>query len=296
MTDTIQRIPLAEIDETQLIRDRTVLDAEAQAELRHSLLSSGLRSPIEVYALGTPKPPHRYGLISGFRRLAAFRELRDYLGEASDFATIPAFVRTPQDRVAAVVAMVEENEIRADISPWERGALVVRAVDDGLFETIEAAVDGLYPAADRNKRTRLRAFARLVVELSGALADPHTLSARQVLRLEAACRAGFTDVFRAALRGRPRDPGSQWQALLPLLTEAETPRPDTAAPARPGRPRRTLTPSQRHALHIWREPTGDGWCLHFTGRNATSALLDAVFDEIEAMFAPAPARDVRGAP
>lgn len=287
MTDTVQRIPLDEIDETQLIRDRTVLDAEAQAELRHSVMTNGLRLPIEVYALGSACPPHRYGLISGFRRLTAFRELREILGEASAFAAIPAFLRTPQDRIAATLAMVEENEIRADVSPWERGLLVVRAVEDGLFETVEAAVDALYPAAERNKRTRLRAFARLVAELSGALADPHTLSARQVLRLEAACRAGFADVFRAALRGSPRDPGSQWQALLPLLTEAETLKPDTAAPAHPGRPRRTLTPSQRHALHIWREPTRDGWCLHFAGRDATSVLLDAVFDEIERLFSPA---------
>lgn len=286
MTDTIHRIPLDEIDEASLTRDRTALDAEAQAELRQSIMANGLRLPIEVYALGSPRPPHLWGLISGYRRLTAFRELREMLGADSPYATIPALLRAPDDRVAAMVAMVEENEVRADVSPWERGLLAVRAVEDGLFPTVEEAVDALYPAADRNKRTRLRAFARLVEQLSGALTDPHTLNARQALRLAAACRAGFADVIRLALGSSPRDPGAQWQILLPILAEAESPEPASAGPSRPGRPRRTLTPSRRHALRIWRERTRSGWSLHFTGRDATSPLIDSVFDEIEAMFAP----------
>ena len=50
------------------------------------------------------------------------------------------------------------------------------------------------------------------------------------------------------------------------------------------RPRRLPTP--RHGLTIRREMTRDGWTLHVTGREATSGLLDTVFDEIERLFGP----------
>ena len=54
--------------------------------------------------------------------------------------------------------MVEENEIRADLSPWERGRIAVTARDAGLFDTIAAAVERGY--ADLNchalEETKLR--------------------------------------------------------------------------------------------------------------------------------------------
>ena len=43
----------------------------------------------------------------------------------------------------------------------------------------------------------------------------------------------------------------------------------------------------RRGLTIRRELTRTGWSLHFTGRDATSNLLDCVFDEIERLFSPA---------
>ena len=54
MPDPIHPIPLAEIDAASLTRDRTALDPEALRELRNSILKSGLRMPIEVYALPDP--------------------------------------------------------------------------------------------------------------------------------------------------------------------------------------------------------------------------------------------------
>ena len=46
---------------------------------------------------------------------------------------------------------------------------------------------------------------------------------------------------------------------------------------RPGRPRRTSTP--RYGLNIRREKTREGYCLHFTGKLATSDLIDVVLPE-----------------
>ena len=37
---------------------------------------------------------------------------------------------------------------------------------------------------------------------------------------------------------------------------------------------------------LWRDER-DGWCLHFTGRDAHGDLIDRVFDEIERLFSPA---------
>ncbi len=66
----------------------------------------------------------------------------------------------------------------------------------------------------------------------------------------------------------------------------------TPAPADPrrvrghhDRPRRTWYAPTR-AINVRRERTADGWCLHFTGRDAQSGLIDDVIDRIEALFLP----------
>jgi ParB family chromosome partitioning protein len=283
----IRPIPLELIDEGALPRDRTVLDAAALIELRLSIAASGLRMPIEVFP--HPYDPDRYGLLSGYRRLHAFRALLDLTGQER-YAAIPAFVRPAADRATLLAAVVEENEIRADLSPWERGNILTGAVRMEIFATVDEAVDRLYPNADRNKRRRLRLLALLVEELDGELVDPESLSLRQCLRLANALTRDFGEVIRVALAETERDatPETQWQVLQPLLREAETTDPieaGTAAVSRPGRPRRNLTP--RRGLNIRRERTNDGYCLHFTGRLATSSLIDTVFDHVEMLFSPA---------
>ena len=68
-------LAVAAIDPEALLRDRTRSGAGALAELRSSLLAHGLRMPIEVFELANPYGPHRYALISGYRRLTAFASL-----------------------------------------------------------------------------------------------------------------------------------------------------------------------------------------------------------------------------
>ena len=283
-TSTIHQIPLAEIDDNALTRDRSGLGEDALTELKASIAASGLRQPVELFALSDPRPPHRYGLLSGLRRLAAFRDLHELTGQER-YAAIPAFLRAPGTMAEALSAMVEENEIRESLSPWERGRIAWLAHRQGVFPTIEEAVARLYPAANAVKRTRLRAIAHLAEELDGHLTAPERLSLRQCLRLSAALNAGFGEAIRTALEESSlTDPRTQWDLLLPLLTEAERQPAEPAAPERPGRPRRVSRP--RETLTIRREMTRDGWCLHFTGREATCALLDEVFDEIERVFGP----------
>ncbi len=278
MPDPLLDLPLDQIDAGALPRDRTHLDDTALEELMTSIAATTLRQPIEVWALSAPRPPHHYGLISGHRRLTAFRTLHKRW-QLPRFATIPAFIRTPADIPAVLTAMVEENDIRTDISPWERGLICVATRDQGYFPTIDAAIDALYPSASPMRRSRLRSLALLAEELDGHLTAPETLSQRQALRLVTALRGGWTDLIRTALgHANAKSPEGQWALLQPILAEAEQSLKDET-PYRPGRPRRIIRP--REGLTIRRELAPEGWLLRFTGPEATGMLMESIMDEVE---------------
>jgi ParB family chromosome partitioning protein len=275
-------IPLDAIAATALPRDRTGLDPEPFEELVASLRSTGLRVPVEVFPLApAAEGAPRFGLIAGYRRLAAFRALHA-AGEGG-FADIPAVVRglAPPE---AFRAMVEENEIRAPLSPWERGRAAILAVEADFFDTVEAAVDALHPGATKQKRYRLRAVARVVAEMDGLWTAPERLSEQNLLDLADALRAGFGPPMAEALRAvRDQPHASQWQAARPYLAEWRDERDTPPTPPHaPGRPRR-LVPLRR-TLTVRRERTREGYVLRFSGPDATSALLDAVIDEIERQY------------
>lgn len=69
----IHHLPIARIDAFALLRDRTALDPAALPLLQHSIATEGLRTPIEVWALSTPRNGNTHGLISGLRRFTAVR-------------------------------------------------------------------------------------------------------------------------------------------------------------------------------------------------------------------------------
>ena len=244
--------------------------------------------PIELYALAEPARPFRYGLVSGFRRLAAFRELHATSASTTTPPSPPS--SAPADLAEALAAMVEENAIRADLSPWEQGRIAVLARDQGALPDHRGSRRPPLPDRRATKRSRLRAVARVVEVLDGTLAAPERLSERQALRLANAVRKGFAEIIEDALRqSNLKDPDSQWQLMLPYLVESErfarrrararpAPRPAAAAPAAPR--------ARRANLVIRRELTREGWCLHFTGREASSALMDRVFDELDRIFTP----------
>jgi ParB family transcriptional regulator, chromosome partitioning protein len=285
MTDPLAPIlvPLSQIDEAALPRDRSGLDAEPLDELIASLVINGLRQPIEIWRFSEPRPPHTFGLISGFRRLAAFRSLLTTYEDKTRWQAIPAFIRTPATYAEAFAAMVEENEVRADLSPFEKGKLLVTAVRCEIFPSVEAAVDSMYAGKPRYQRARLRTLARFAEEMDGLLTAPEKLTQAQAFRVAAAFDAGFGEVIDTALNESSlKDPATQWEILKPILAEAE----DCARankPHVPGRrPRRVAR--IRGSLTVRRERTRDGWCLHFTGREATGGMLDDVLENIELMY------------
>ncbi len=278
MPDPLLDLALTQIDADALPRDRCASDPAAAEELWRSILKSGLRQPVEVFENRGPHAAAPYALISGHRRLAAVRHLHEVMGLPA-FATIPAFVRAPATLPAALMAMVEENDIRAELSPWEKGRICVTTRDQGHFPTIDAAIAALYPNAAPTRRSRLRALALLADELDGHLTAPETLSQNQALRLAAALRSGFSDLIRHALATAQAKSGpEQWALLQPILLEAEASLRDPT-PYAPGRPRRLLRP--RDDLAVRRERAPEGWVLRFTGPEATGMLMDSLMDEIE---------------
>lgn len=278
--DSVRLIPTNEIDAEALPRDRLAVDDRPLGELIDSIAADGLRMPIEVWALSEPRPPCRYGLISGFRRLAAYQRL-DADSPEGRFAAIPAFLREPRSVRHAMAQMIDENEMRVEISPWERARILSRAVEEGIFATVDAAVAGLFPLADRNKRSRLRLTVPVVEELDGCLATPERLSQNRLMKLAAGFAAGYGEVIETALaESSAATLEAQWQVLKGVLAELGA-EPDPG-PARPGYPRRVVRP--RAGLTIRRERTRDGWCLHFTGHEAKGGLMDDILDEVERLF------------
>lgn len=270
----IRLIPLDDIADHALIRDRSHLNAEALAELKASLKAHGLRLPVELIP---GNADHPYTLLSGLRRITAWRELAAEGGAN----TIPALIRDPMGDAEALAAVIEENEMREPLSAWERGRIVHIAHDEGLFDTIEGAAKSLFPAASRVKLSRIRAIARAVEAMGHALTGPELWSLRQCLRLASAVRAGFANVMLAALADDPDAPSDiQWRIILAYLEEAEA-LPEDAKPIGK-RPVRLARP--RRGLEIRREKTKAGHSLHFAGQMATDMLMDSVFWEIERQF------------
>ncbi len=171
-------LPLASIDENYLTRDRTRVDDEEMANLITSIRARGQQTPIEVTETG----PDRYGLISGWRRVRALRLLQDETSEER-FASVKALLRRPDAAADAYVSMVEENEIRADLSYFERAQIVVKSVEQGVFTTHEDALAALFGSASRARRSKIRSFVGLVDPLATLLAFPEALSERVGLRL-----------------------------------------------------------------------------------------------------------------
>lgn len=269
------KIAITDIDDTAFPRDRTIIDPTALEELERSLLANGLRTPIEVWHHnGT------YKLIAGARRLTAFRRLHERT-EHPDFAAIAVTLRHPANEAEAMAMMVEENEIRSGLSPWERGAIICRMGAVEGVETFDDAVNILYPHADRNKRRRLRVIAEVVDELNYVLVDPEALSQQRLERIGTAMRAGWLDLIIQALIESPsKDHRVQWRQIEPVLLEFEALSPK--AQQRPNNPRRLIEGASRgKAVTIRREKTRAGYILHITGPGADDFRMEEIMERFE---------------
>ena len=222
----ILSLDLATIDADHLVRDRISLDTEEMETLRASIAARGQQVPIEVTAL----PDGRYGLISGLRRLTALRALHAADPDAG-FGTVLALLRRPEDVADAYLAMVEENEIRAGISYYERARIVVKSVEQKAFPDTATALRHLYAAASRPKRSKIGSFVHIVAALDGALSQPEQIGERLGLKLAKGLEAdaGLAGRLRNAVAADPAAEAAILEAALKpakkgskRLTETET--------------------------------------------------------------------------
>ena len=218
------RVPLGAIDEAHLVRDRLAAEAEALDELRASIEAHGQRVPIDLVELGDG----RYGLVSGWRRMAALRAL----GAADALAVI----RPLEGRAAAYTAMVEENEIRAPLSNWERARVALKSVEAGAFPALRQALQGLFGALSASKRSKIGSFATVVRALDGRLAYPSEMTERLGLALARRLDAepGFADRAARAAEGAPSAAAEAAALSRALAAYAAPPDPEPAAGPDPG--------------------------------------------------------------
>jgi ParB family chromosome partitioning protein len=214
------RVPLQAVQIDHLVRDRITVEDDEMAALKASLMARGQQTPVELEALAEG----RFGLISGWRRMKALAALAEETGE-DRFATVLGLVKKPAERADAYLAMVEENEIRVGLSYVERARIVAKSVDLGVFETDRGALQALFSAASRAKRSKIGGFLPVVRHVGEALAFPTALGERLGLALGRALEAdpGLGARVAAALnQARPQTAADEAMVLERALTPPAT--------------------------------------------------------------------------
>lgn len=207
----VLRLPLDQIEAEYLVRDRISVAEEELGHLISSLRDHGQRTPIEV----TELPSGRFGLISGWRRIQALTRLFSETGEPR-FAEVQALLRRPDTARDAYIAMVEENEIRLGLSYYERARIAARAVDAGVFETEKQALQQLFSAASRARRSKIGSFLAIYRLLDDVLCFPATIPERLGLALAKALddRPAEAQGLAADLAATPAPDAATEQARL----------------------------------------------------------------------------------
>lgn len=213
----IRDLPVARIEMHHIARDRMVLDPDEMTALSASIEARGQQTPIEVVHLGG----ERYGLISGLRRIEALKRLgRD---------RVLALVRAPESAEAAYRAMIEENEIRADLSFWERANIAVMATGQGVYASPRAAVKDLFAHVPAPRRSKILTFVTLREKLGQNLAFPTAIPEKLGLALAKAIEADgrvarrITDALR---KTPPADAVAERRVLERALSSPGPSRPE----------------------------------------------------------------------
>lgn len=116
-----------------------------------------------------------------------------------------ALLRRPEDGHAAYVAMIEENEIRANLSHYERARIVVKAAERGVFASEKSALATLFASVPRARRSKINSFIAIVKSLDRVLRFPEALSERAGLELaqQLRDRPGIAQEIAQALTATP---------------------------------------------------------------------------------------------
>jgi len=284
----LQELPIHEIAPDDLGRDRAKIDADEMMELRTSIATHGLRLPIEVYELADQSDGKKYGIISGYRRYLATSELATMSRDKERYQTIKAIIKTPQSLSDAVVAMVEENEIRSNLSHFERGRVAALSAQNGIYVNVEEAVNVLFASASKAKRSKIRSFAQVFEELGDLLTEPETLTERQGLRIANALRNGAGGRLRDALAAHHTASGVDDLIVIePILVQVE--QGVVTDGKKTGRPKTNPNVTQDvrelpNGIKLTQTRQGTGFAIHMSGRNMDEQLANDVMNAVERLL------------
>ncbi len=284
----LAEIPISEIDPDDMTRDRIILDDEDMEELRKSILANGLRLPIEIYERqASAHDAYKYGVLSGYRRLLAVKTLFG-MTQATKFSTIKCFIRAPKDGSAAIVAMVEENEIRANLSHFERGRIAALSAQNGTFANVEEAVNTLFASGSKAKRSKIRSFSQVFEDLGDLLTQPETISERFGLRLANVLRLGGANALRDALdMARGGSAAEDIAAMEPVLRQFEQ---AADSPSKGGRPKadkanRVLQERRlQNGIVLRQETDGKGHYIRISGKQVDRVMVETALEELHRLL------------
>ena len=200
----VKKLAMDQIQIHHLSRDRMIFDPEDMAALTASIAERGQQTPIEVVRLSGGQ----FGLIAGLRRIEALRQLQK--------ATVLALVRQPDHAQEAYRAMIEENEMRADLSFYERANIALATVGEGVYPTLKDAVAGLFAHASPSKRSKIAKFAVLRETLGSALRFPTAIPEKVGFALAQAIEADpklAAQVSRDLKAAQPEDAPAERRVL-----------------------------------------------------------------------------------
>ncbi len=227
----VQALALDDIQADHLNRDRMGLDAEELEALKTSIKARGQQTPIEVVML----KDGGYGLISGWRRLSALKALLAETGEAH-FGVVKALIK-PIDTVSdSYIAMVEENEIRANLSLYERARIASEAARIGVYPTPARAVSELFANVPATKRSKIAAFLPIHERLGPALRFPEAIPEKLGLALAKALtgQSGFEARLKDNLRKYSFDSASAERSVLERFVKGDPSPPPQKEELAPG--------------------------------------------------------------
>lgn len=195
--ETAVMIPVDLIDKSRY-QPRLRLRMEAVEELAENIDAVGLFHPIRVFR----KDDGRYELITGERRLTAFR----LLGRSE----IPAVIREASLDAVKLETYVE-NLGREDLCPFEVALIVKDMLDNGMARS-QREVARKTTVSPANINMSLAYFRLPESALAALREDPELVGLREAYELARFCDAGHSELVARAVtmmkEGRIRAGGS----------------------------------------------------------------------------------------
>ena len=260
----VQLVPLDEVHTDLLVRDRMPGDDPELEELITSIRDVGLSNPIRV----TPRPLGQgYELIQGYRRLHAYRALRDENSDEKAWHQIPALIVAGDVDIAGFYRrMVDENVIRKDLSFAEMARAAQAYVADPETAAVDlgGAIGALFQSAPYSKRSYIRAFASLLDALEGTLDYPTAIPRALGVALSRAIKEDpdLAKGIRADLKAHPKRGAEKEMAILKSFVDGAG---SSEMGAAAGRTNRAAAPKTKTTFHI-KSSAGQVKCTAAAGR------------------------------